>query len=79
MEGPAHSPDLVLFVIVLFIYFLKPLVYGNRVIALQDLRANIRAEVANIAAAMEVRVMTNARYRLTHRMENMGHGFDFQN
>lgn len=39
----------------------------------------IRAEVANIAAAKKVSVITNARYRLTHRVENMGHGFDFQN
>lgn len=71
LEWPARSPDLSPCDFFLW-GFLKSRVYVNRPNTLEDLRANIRAEIANITAAMLVRVMNNARNRLRQCMENGG-------
>jgi hypothetical protein len=74
LEWPARSPDLTPCDFFFFFLwgFLKFRVYVNRPRTLQDLKANIRAEIANIPAAMLVRVMTNATNRLIQCMDNGG-------
>ena len=71
LEWPARSPDLTL-VIFFYVFFLKSRVYVNRPRTLQDLKTNIQEEIANIAPAMLVGVMANARNRFTQCMENGG-------
>ena len=71
LEWPARSPDLTPCDFFLWGY-LKFRVYANRPRTLDDLKANIQAEIANIPAAMLVRVMENARKRLLQCLDNGG-------
>ena len=71
LEWQARSPDLT--PCDFFVWgFLKSRVYVNRPRTLQDLKANMQEEIANIAPAMLVGVMTNARNRFAQCMENGG-------
>ena len=69
LEWPARSPDLSPCDFYLWGY-LKSRVYVNRLRSLQDLKANIREEIANIPADTLVWVMANARNRFIQCMDN---------
>ena len=71
LEWPARSPDLSSCDFFLW-GFLKSRVYVNRPRTLQDLKANIQAEIANITVATLERVMGNARNRFMQCIENGG-------
>ena len=71
LEWPARSPDLSPCNFYLWGY-LKSRVYVNRPRSLQDLKANIQEEIANIPADTLVRVMANARNRFILCMDNGG-------
>ena len=71
LEWPARSPDLSPCDFFLW-GFLKSRVYANRPRTLQDLKANIRAEIANISNDMLEKIMSNARSRLTQCIDNGG-------
>ena len=71
LEWPARSPDLSPCDFFLW-GFLKSRVYANRPRTLQDLKANIRAEIANISNDMLEKIMANARSRLTQCIDNGG-------
>lgn len=71
LEWPARSPDLAPCDFFLW-GFLKSRVYVNRPRTLEDLKANIRAEIDNIPVDMLERVMTNARNRLIQCIDDGG-------
>lgn len=71
LQWPARSPDLSPCDFFLW-GFLKSRVYTNRPRTLEDLKANIQEETANIPIAMLERVMRNARIRFVQCIDNGG-------
>ena len=71
LEWPARSPDLSPCDFFLWGY-LKARVYVNRPQSLENLKDNIREEIANIPSDMLVRVMENTRNRYMKCIDNEG-------
>ena len=71
LEWPPRSPDLTPCDFFLWGY-LKSRVFNNRPRTLDDLKTNIREEVANIPVDMLERVMRNTRNRFVQCIDNGG-------
>ena len=71
IEWPPRSPDLTPPDFFLW-GFLKSKVYANKPKTINDLKSNIRSEMAAISAEMLARVMYNAEKRTHHAIRNGG-------